>query len=136
MKIVIDSNRVIASLLKDSTTREILYNRRFEFVAPEFIKEEILKYKTEFIKKGKIKAEEFDILLSLLFERIILIPKNEYSKYLRKLETEISDSKDIPYLACCISIKADGIWSQDPHFLEQDKVKIFTNNYLLDISRS
>lgn len=136
MKIVIDSNRVIASLLKDSTTREILYNRRFEFVTPEFVKEEILKYKTEFIKKGETTTEEFDILLSLLFERITLIPKNEYNQYLRKLEKEISDLKDIPYLACCISTKAEGVWSHDPHFLQQDKVKVFTNQDLLDLSRS
>mgnify|MGYP001584687135 CR=1 FL=1 len=47
MKVVIDSNRVIASLLRDSTTREILYNRRFDFIAPEFIKVEIQKYKTQ-----------------------------------------------------------------------------------------
>jgi predicted nucleic acid-binding protein len=136
MKIVVDSNRAIASLLKDSTTREILYNRSFEFVAPEFIKDEILKYKSVFIKKGVITKEEFDILLSLIFERITLIPKNEYAKYLKKLETEISDSKDIPYLACCISTKAEGIWSHDPHLLGQDKLKVFTNKDLLDMSRS
>ena len=68
MKIVIDSNRVVASLLKDSTTREILFNRSFDFFAPEFIKEEILKYKIKFIKKSEITTNEFEILLSLLFE--------------------------------------------------------------------
>ena len=41
MKIVIDSNRVFASLLKDGTARKILYTDYFEFIAPEFIKEEI-----------------------------------------------------------------------------------------------
>jgi len=71
MKIVIDSNRVVASLLKDSTTKEILFilfNRSFDFFAPEFIKEEILKYKIKFIKKSEITTNEFEILLSLLFE--------------------------------------------------------------------
>mgnify|MGYP001585862824 CR=1 FL=1 len=67
MKIVIDSNRVIASLLKDGTTREILYNRNFDFVAPEFIKMEMLKYKKDLISKASITKEEFDSLLSLLF---------------------------------------------------------------------
>jgi len=30
MKIVVDSNRIIASLLKDGVTREILYDRSYE----------------------------------------------------------------------------------------------------------
>jgi len=33
MKIVIDSNRVIAALIKESTTREILFDKNFEFIA-------------------------------------------------------------------------------------------------------
>ena len=131
MKIVIDSNRVVASLLKESTTRKILYTKYFDFIAPEFVKEEIEKYEKEFIKKANISSEDFNILLSLLFERITLIPKEVYDKYLENLETKISDVKDIPYLACCIAVKADGIWSHDPHFLEQNKVKIFTNKDML-----
>ena len=136
MKIIVDSNRVIAALLKDSTTREILYNVLFEFIAPEFVKEEISKYKSEFIKKAKITGEEFDILLSLFFERITLIPKREYEASLKKLKNEISDSKDLPYIACCIAIKALGVWSHDPHLKEQSKVKVFTNIDMLKLIRS
>ena len=77
MKIVIDGNRIIASMLKDSTTREILYTDQFEFVAPEFVMEEVAKYKDRFIARGKISAEEFEELLPLLFEKITLIPNEE-----------------------------------------------------------
>ncbi|MBI4148977.1 hypothetical protein HY491_00880 [Candidatus Woesearchaeota archaeon] len=135
MKIVVDSNRVIASLLKDGITREILYDRSYECIAPEFMKEEIVKYKQVLINEGKITAKEFDTVLSLLFERITLIPREEYVAHLKKLENEISDAKDIPYLACCLAAKAEGIWSHDPHFLEQDKARVFTNKDLLDMSR-
>ena len=133
MKIVIDSNRAIAALLKDSTTRQILFNNKFDFVAPEFLKAEIKKYKTLLVKKTKIKEDEFDILLSIIFERINIIPRKEYEKYIKKLKPEISDSKDIPYLACNIAVKAEGIWTHDPHFLKQDKIKVYTNKDLLDI---
>ena len=131
MKIVIDSNRVIASLLKDSTTREILYNRNFDFVAPEFIKMEMLKYKKDLISKASITKEEFDSLLSLLFERITLIPREEYSKHFKELNADISDPKDIPYFACSLATKSEGIWSHDQDFQKQNKVKIFTNIDLL-----
>ena len=136
MKIVVDSNRVIASLLKDRTTREILYNRIFDFVAPEFIKVEILKYKKDLMSKTSITEEEFDSLLSLLFERITLMPREEYSKYFKELSAGISDTKDIPYFACSIATKSKGIWSHDPDFQKRNKVKIFTNIDLLRLVRS
>lgn len=136
MKIVVDSNRVIASLLKDSTTRGILYNRTLDFVAPEFIKVEILKYKKDIISKTGIRGDEFDSLLSLLFERITLIPGEKYSKYFKELSANISDPKDISYFACSLATKSNGIWSHDPHFQKQNKVKIFTNIHLLRFTRS
>lgn len=136
MKIVADSNRVVAALLKDSTTRGILFNNKFEFIAPEFVKEEIGKHKKELIKKAKISDREFDLLLSLIFESVTLIPKKEYNKFVDEIKSEISDLKDAPYLACCIATHSEGIWSHDPHIKEQDKVMVFTNIDLLRLSRS
>ena len=60
MKVVIDANRVIAALLKDSTTRQILFNKNFKFIAPSFILSEIKKYKDYIIKKSKITEKEFE----------------------------------------------------------------------------
>ena len=136
MKIVIDSNRVIAALIKDSTTREILLDKNFQFFAPEYIKNEIEKYRSEIINKANINEEEFDILVSLIFESITIIPQNEYQKFFDILKEEIRDPKDIAYLAVCPYINADGIWTHDPHFKEQKKCKIYTNIDMLKISHN
>lgn len=131
MKVVIDSNRIVAALLKDSTTRKILFNDKFDFIAPEFLKEEIEKHKQEFIKKADIKPKDFDVLISLIFEAVTLIPKKEYNKFINSLKSEISDPKDIPYLACSIATDCKGIWSHDLHMKEQKKIRIFTNIEML-----
>ena len=136
MKIVIDSNRIVAALLKDSTTRGILFNTNFNFIAPEFVKEEIKKHQQEFIDKAGISEREFDLLLTLIFESVTLIAKSEYAQLTDKLNTEMSDPKDVPYLACCIATHSKGIWSHDPHIGEQKKVKVFTNIDLLRLIRS
>ena len=78
MKIVVDSNRIVAALIKDNTTRSILFNTSFNFIAPEFILQEINKYKTEFIRKAKLTSEEYGVILSLIFDKVKLIPKEEY----------------------------------------------------------
>lgn len=137
MKIVVDSNRAIAALIKDSTTREILYNKEFEFFAPEYIKSDIGRYKNEIIQKAEITNDEFEVLLPLIFEHIIIISKNEYQEFIGELQNEISDPDDVAYLAVCLFIHAEGIWTHDPHFNEQKKVRVFTNIDMLSfIDRS
>ena len=131
MRIVVDSNRVIASLLKGGATRRLLFNKDFEFIAPDFIISEISKYKNYIIKKVKISSQEFGILLALFFDNIKVIPKENYKKFIKKLEIEIGDKKDIPYLAVCLATNSQGIWTHDNHFKQQDKIKIFSNMDLL-----
>jgi predicted nucleic acid-binding protein len=41
MKLIIDTNILISSLLKDSTTRELLLNESFKFYLPEIVMSEV-----------------------------------------------------------------------------------------------
>src|SRR3989338_3302397 len=118
MKIVIDSNREIAALIKDSTTRNLLFN-----------------YKFYILKKAHITEAYFDILIKILFENIFIIPESEYGKLIKTTKGEVYDIKDIPYISVAIIKKAKGIWTHDSHFKEQNKIKVFTNIGLLDILR-
>ncbi len=131
MLLVVDANRVIAAFIKSGTTREILFMEQFEFIAPDFILEEIEKYKAEIMLKAGFGPDNFEVLLSLFLECITIFPQEEYQEYISLLETEISDIKDIPYVACCLAAKAQGIWTHDPDFREQKKVNVFTNIDLL-----
>ena len=88
------------------------------------------------MRKANITKEEFDILLSLLFENIEIVPQSDYKKYLHVFGDEIKDQKDIPYLAIAIATCAAGIWSHDSHFLNQKKVKIFTNIDMLNMIKN
>ena len=136
MKVVIDSNRVIAALIKDSTTRKILFDNNFEFIAPDSITMEVDKYRGLIIEKAGISEKEFDILLSIIFEQIAIIPQSEYIDFVENLKSDIKDPNDVSYIAVCISENAEGIWTHDPHFNEQKKVKVFTNIDLLKIDRN
>ena len=134
MKVVVDGNRIIAALIKDSTTRDIIFDSFFELITPDYILTEVRKYEAEIINKAKITKEEFEILLSLIFENVTIIPKGKYEDLINDLQKEINDFKDLPYLAVSLSINAYGIWSHDSDFLQQKKVKILTNIDLLKIS--
>ncbi len=136
MKIVIDSNRVIAALIKDSTTREIIFDNFFTFVAPDFIFVEIEKYREEIMRKSGITDEEFTVLLDILFKHILIIPKKDYESFIGNSTCAIRDVKDVPYLALAKSSNAEGIWTHDSDFLEQDEIKVFTNSDLLALAKN
>ncbi len=135
MKIVIDSNRVLAALIKESTTRKIIFSNDFEFIAPDHLIQEVRKYKERVIKASGITEGEFETLLSLILENIAILPKTEYESLIDALRNEIEDQKDIPYIASSLATGALGIWTHDPDFLKQNKIKIFTNIDLLGLSK-
>ncbi len=136
MKVLVDTNRIIAALIRKGTTRDILFDENFEFVTPDFTITEIKEHEDELRKKTKLTKEEFDVLLALIFEHIRIIPYEKYKMFIEKYKSEISDQDDVPHLAASIATKAEGIWAHDPHFLEQHKMKVFTNIDLLRFRRN
>ncbi|MBI2653864.1 putative toxin-antitoxin system toxin component, PIN family [Candidatus Woesearchaeota archaeon] len=135
MKIVADTNRIIAALVKESTTRSILFDKNFEFITSDYTISEMHEHKDELKAKTNLSDEEFDILLTLIFEHIKIIPESYYKDFMDECKNDISDPDDIPILAVAIAAKANGIWAHDLHFKKQKRVKVFTNMDLLKLSK-
>ena len=133
MKLVVDTNRIIAALIKDGASRRILLKKNITFISPDITFAEIYKYEWEILEKADITHAEFDILLSLLFNRITILSKEEYFAFLKESETLIEDKGDVPFIAAAISQKAHGIWSDDRHFKKQTKIKIFSTREMLEL---
>ncbi|MBS3149529.1 hypothetical protein J4455_02430 [Candidatus Woesearchaeota archaeon] len=136
MKILVDANRIVAALMKQSTTRDILLDEAFEFVTPDYSISEVEEHRDELQQRLKLTREEFDVLLALLFERITVLPKYAYNDLINECKEAIEDIDDVPYLAACLASKCLGIWSHDPHVLKQKKVSVFTNINMLRMSKS
>ncbi len=137
MKLVVDVNIVIAALIRDSTSRKLLFLSRFNFIIPDIYLEEVLKYRGYIKEKTNLKEEEFDELLSLVMKYITVVPYDKYSKFMKealKIMVKI-DEKDSPYIALALALKADGIWSEDNHFKRQGKVKALDTSEVLALMR-
>jgi predicted nucleic acid-binding protein len=52
MKLIIDTNRIIASLIKDSLSRQIINYPLLEFITPDHTLQEINKYEAIIRKKS------------------------------------------------------------------------------------
>ena len=140
MKLIIDTNILISSLLKDSTTREILLNESLNFYLPEIVLSEVNKYLPYIIQKSELSEEEIKKLLNTILENLILVPIEEYEKKMNEGMKIIGniDEKDTQFIALALSIENDGIWSNDKHFEKQKKIKVFktidTLNLLEELS--
>lgn len=135
MKIVIDTNILIAALIKDSTSRDLLlHSSSLEFYAPRFSLEEVKKHQSFLIKKAKVNEQEFEVLLLLFIKKIVFL---EDELIRTKLQDAIEiigkiDEKDSPFIAAALITKAV-IWSNDAHFKKQNKVKTYTTKELLEL---
>ena len=127
MKLIIDTNILISSLLKDSTTRELLLNESFKFYLPEIVMSEVKKYLPYVSEKSGLNEEEIKKILNTLFENLNIVPLDEYEDKIDEAMEIIGkiDEKDTQFVALALSIKNDGIWSNDKHFEKQEKVQIY-----------
>jgi predicted nucleic acid-binding protein len=127
MKLVIDTNRIMAGLLKESSSRKIILDNHFLFYAPDYIGTELFRHREYLIKKTKMTESDFDTLLNILLEQITLVPFDDFKQdYSRAIDImEPIDEDDAPFLAVGLALNLDGIWTEDRHFLRQDLLKVF-----------
>ena len=133
MKLVIDTNRLAAALIKSSLNRELILVDKFEFYSPDYITTEIENNRSYFIKKAKINSNEFDDILNTLLDHIHLVPfeqfKDNYLKALKIMNTV--DPNDSVFLALGLSIDVAGIWTEDKDFYAQNILRVYSTKELL-----
>lgn len=134
MKVVIDTNVFMAGLISDSTMRRLLVSGKAEFYIPEFALEEVEKYKEDLQEKSGCSEEEFQKLKELLLEGIITVPKELTRKHMKEAIKimENIDKKDSVFIACALTVNADGILSFDKDFLKQKRVRCFGVKEFID----
>ena len=133
MRIVVDTNILISSLIKDSITREILLLPCMDFYLPEFALEEVEAHKVKIIKLSGLSSDEIDFFLDLLLENISIVPAQTIRPHLKEAEKIIGDIDpgDIPFIALALAVDNDGIWTNDKHFKKVRKIKVWNTPELL-----
>ena len=134
MRLVIDSNRFIAALIKNGLSRTIISSKNISFYSPSYVLEEVKKYLPYIIKKSKMSKENIGLLFTLFSENIEIVPDTDIKRKMAeaiKIMEKI-DINDAPILACALAIRNQGIWTEDRHFEKQDKVRMWKSSELID----
>ncbi len=133
MKLVIDTNIIIAAMVKDGLARKIIFFGNVDLISPEFTMEEVYKHRDIILDKAHFTEEEFRILFLTILGRVKIIPKSRYISFLREADSLIGkiDYKDVPFLALSLAVRNDGVWSDDKHFKKQNKIRVLTTKEII-----
>ncbi|MBI5393507.1 hypothetical protein HZA96_06585 [Candidatus Woesearchaeota archaeon] len=134
MRLIIDSNIIIAALLRDSTIRHLILYSDLELITGEFLEVEISKYKEYIQQKANINETEFFIIFEKIKDKLILIKDELVTKRIDEAITIMKsiDNANAPVLALALSIENNGIWSDDKHLEKQNKVKVWKTKDLME----
>lgn len=133
MILIINTNRIIAALIKNSVSRQILLSPKFNFLSPHFSEQEIEKHKKEILQKADISENEFKQLLELFLRKITVIEDSKIADNMTRAKNimDLTDKSDTPFIAAALSNNC-GIWSDYEHLQKQTKIKIWKTSDLVD----
>jgi len=131
MILVLDNNSLFSIMNPKSVSAYLFSSIRAEFIAPEFIKSELKKYRELCLFKSKLSEHEFEIRQKEIEESIEFFEESKYEEFFKTAKASISDPDDVDFLALAL-LTNSAIWSNDPHLKEQSLVPVFTTSDILD----
>jgi predicted nucleic acid-binding protein len=132
MRLVLDTNILIAALIKDSITRRILLLPDLEFLLPAFALDELARHRAKIVRAARLKGDELDLLLTLLLTSVAIVPYERIAPYLSDADVLIGaiDPDDVPFVALALAEQHDGIWSNDRAFKDLPGIQHWTTTSL------
>lgn len=128
MRLVLDTNILIAALIKDSITRRILLLPDLQFLLPAFALDELARHRTKIARAARLKADEIDLLLTLLLTSVVVVPFERIAPHIPAADALIGaiDPDDVPFVALALAEEHEGIWSNDRAFENIPNIKLWT----------
>jgi len=127
LRVVVDTNKVIASLLRDGKVRRLLFYPGLELLLPRYVLEEIDEHRRYL--EEKISPQAIDFILFKIAKKSRIIGVRELSqenlREARRL-AEAFDIDDYPFIAIAIEYDAI-IWTNDKELI---KHSLISNKYI------
>lgn len=132
MSLVLDTNILIAALIKDSITRRIPLLPDLEFLLPAFALDELARHRAKIVRAARLKGDEIDLLLTLLLKSVAVVPFERSAHFLPDADALIgaADPDDVPFVALALAEEHDGIWSNDRAFEDLPGIQLWTTTSL------
>lgn len=133
MKIVIDANILFSALIKDSTTRKLILEYEGNFLFPEYVFIELEKYKDFLLEKSQMHTEDFDKLLTLLLNKVVIVPNEVLRPHQEKALALVKDIdiNDVLFVACVLAYPNSVLWSEDKALKEIKELAVLSTKEII-----
>jgi len=131
--LIVDTNRIIAAIIRDSYSRKVFSSKKFRFLTPEFALHEMAIHHNELLSKSGLSEECFEKVVRSVLSRVrvlndaVMLP--HFSE--AKIVMDSIDPGDTRFIALALSVPNDGIWTEDRHFERQKVVQVWKTADLL-----
>jgi predicted nucleic acid-binding protein len=97
--------------------------------------EEIKEHKQELLDKTRLTEEQLDTILALLLSRILIVDGITIERMMNEAKNMMDDidPDDTPFMALALAVENDGIWSDDEHFEQQNRMRVWKTKELLEL---
>lgn len=133
MDLIVDTNSILAALIRDSAARKIIFKSGFRFYAPEDIVKEIFSQLELIGVKTGLKDVEVQTLAHFITSYFTTVPLSRYEDFILQARDLIADPADIQFVALALAVPNDGIWTADKHFEQQNRIKVWKTTDLLKL---
>lgn len=132
MRLVVDTNVILSSLIRDSASRKLFLNGEHVLYIPEHALAEVERHLPEIARKAKMEQGDVQAILEMVLSPVEVVPESiiigamsEANSIMLKI-----DPGDVPFIACALAIGADGIITYDKDFSRQKAIRVFTPEQL------
>ena len=119
MTIILDSNVLIAALIKPGIARMLVIGNPGEWLVPEAIFEEVWEHRDVWNRNRLPEAELHGILDMLSEDFVNIVSDRVYRDRAPTARGLVSDTEDWPLVALALSVDNDGIWTFNERHLEK-----------------
>lgn len=133
--LVVDVNIIMASLIRQSVTAELLVRDDLELFSPDYALDEIIQHRDVILEKTSRSREEFTIFIDILKRRIKWIPQKNWEQFIPVAREICPDMKDIPFFALALALSIP-LWSNDKKLKEKQSTieVIFTHELVAKLA--
>ena len=121
MSIILDSNVLIAALIKPGIVRATVIGHPGEWLVPEAIFEEVWEHRDVWNRNRLPDSELHSILGALSDGFVNIVSDRVYRQNEAAARRLVSDADDWPLAALALSIENDGIWTFNRRHLDRVK---------------
>lgn len=133
MKFVVDTN-ILVSFFRETPVRHIIINSEsfnLQLFSPVYALEELRNIKSSISKYSKLSLKELGSAFNELEKCIKTLPLSMFGSFREEAKKIAPHDKDIPFFALALKLDC-AIWSNEPAFKKQLRIKVFNTKNLIE----